>query len=446
MTSADINLVPKLVGLFDGDADVRCAWGGRGSGKTRSFALMCAVYGYRYGGMGEKGIILCARQFQNSLVDSSMIEIKRAIEGYEFLREYYEIGDRYVRSRDGNIEFQFIGLDRNISSVKSMGRILLCWVDEAEPVTESAWDILLPTLREEGNGWHTELWVTWNPLREDAAVEKLFRSAISTSKGRIRGVEVNWRDNPLFPSILNRTRELHLQNNPDTYRHVWEGGYLEHVSGAYYAREMSQCEIDGRICSLKPDPLMMIRCFWDIGGTGAKSDATAIWVAQFVDREIWVLDYYEAQGQPLSEHIGWLHTRGYSRALMVLPHDGATKDRVYNVSYQSALISAGFQVHIVPNQGAGAVRARIDCVRRMFSRIYFNESTTKAGRKALSWYHEKWDENRRIGLGAEHDWSSHGADAFGLMCIAYEKPVMRKKREAYRGVDIDEIQGSWMSQ
>ena len=70
MTTEKIELPKKLVGLFEGPADVRAAWGGRGSGKTRSFATMTAVIGYCFGMRGIRGIILCARQFQNSLADS----------------------------------------------------------------------------------------------------------------------------------------------------------------------------------------------------------------------------------------------------------------------------------------------------------------------------------------------------------------------------------------
>lgn len=451
---SEIYIVPDLVPLFGGIADVRCAWGGRGSGKTRSFALMCAANGYRFWRGGESGIILCARQFQNSLADSSLIEIKRAIESYPFLRDCYDIGERYIKTRDGRIEFQFVGLDRNISSVKSMGRILLCWVDEAEPVTQSAWDILIPTLREEGVGFNTELWVTWNPLRREAPVERNFRHGMVPKVGydrlmihkdsdRILGVEINYDRNPLFPAVLERARLLHLKTKPETYAHVWEGAYYESVEGAYYQRQMLECESEGRICSLRPHKEMMLRAFWDIGGTGHKSDATAIWIAQFIQRkEIWVLDYYEAQGQPLSEHIAWLHSRGYSNALMVLPHDGSTRDRVYSVSYESALSEAGFNVQVIRNR-RGAVMERIDCVRRMFPFIYFNESTTRAGRQALSWYHQKWDSDRGIGLGAEHDWSSHGADAFGLMCISYEEPPIKVKGERY-GSRRQQLSNSWM--
>lgn len=436
-----IQIIPKLIPLFTGDARIRVAWGGRGSGKTCSFALMAAVTGYRFGVRGIPGKILCARQFQNSLADSSFEEIKRAIEKYKFLTDYYELGERYIKSKDKRISFHFIGLDRNISSIKSMGRILLCWVDEAEPVTESAWQTLLPTLREEANDWKSELWVTWNPLRENAPVELRFRNVNSNN---IKGVEVNWRDNPLFPKVLNDDRLEDYKLRPHIYQHVWEGGYLESVQGSYYQDLMLNAEKEGRIGNVSLDPLMSIRAFWDIGGTGAKSDATAIWIAQFVGREIRVLDYYEAKGQPLAEHIGWLYANNYNKALMVLPHDGDTKDRVYNVSFKSSLEQAGFNVEIIPNQGPGAARLRIEAARRMLPRVWFNENTTAAGRKALCWYHEKWDAKRSYGLGPMHDWSSHAADAFGLMCISYDEPKTVQHGSRYYKNSDNQI--SWMAQ
>jgi phage terminase large subunit len=187
---------------------------------------------------------------------------------------------------------------------------------------------------------------------------------------------------------------------------------------------------------------MTIRAFWDIGGTGAKADACAIVIAQFVGREIRVLNYYEAQGQPLAAHVNWLRANGYASAMCVLPHDGATHDKVYDVSYESALKQAGFDVPPpIPNQGRGAASMRVESGRRLFPSIWFNEPTTEPLRDALGWYHERKDETRNIGLGPEHDWSSHGADAFGLMCVAYEEPKNKKRED---GVSRFRGAGSWM--
>lgn len=130
-----------------------------------------------------------------------------------------------------------------------------------------------------------------------------------------------------------------------------------------------------------------------------------------------VLDYYEAVGQPLATHVAWMRSKGYEKAQCVLPHDGASNDKVFSVSYESALRDAGFDVRVVPNMGVGAANIRIEAVRRLFPSIWFNETPTEPGRAALGWYHEKRDENRGIGLGPNHDWASHGADAFGLMAV-----------------------------
>lgn len=424
MTTARIELPPKLIPIFSGDADVRAAWGGRGSGKTRSFAKMAAVKGYQYGKQGISGIILCARQFMNSLADSSLEEIKRAVEDEPFLKDYYEIGEKYIKSKDGRISFAFAGLDRNIASIKSKGRLLLCWVDEAEPVTDEAWRTLIPTLREEGDDWNAELWVTWNPLRKDAPVEKRFRK---TESKRVKGTEINWRDNPKFPAKLERDRLSDLAERPEQYPHVWDGAYATVIDGAYFAKHLTDAKNEGRISKVAKDPLMTIRAYWDIGGTGAKADNTVIWIAQFIGREIRVLDHYEAQGQPLAVHVQWLRDNGYGKALCVLPHDGSTKDKVHDVSFESALQDADFETDVIPNQGAGAAKMRIEAVRRLFPSIWFNEATTEGGRDALGWYHEKKDEQRGIGLGPDHDWSSHSADAFGLMAVHYEQPKTNNK-------------------
>ena len=422
-----IQIPKKLIPLFLGDADVRASHGGRGSGKTRTFAKMSAVVGYRKAMAGQSGIILCGRQFQNSLDDSSLGEVKAAIQEEQFLADFYECGEKYIRSKDGRIDYSFAGLERNINSIKSKARILLAWIDEAEPVTDTAWQTLIPTIREEGS----ELWVTWNPARKSAPVESRFRHAADPL---IKCVEMNWTDNPWFPDKLDRERLRDLSMRPDSYDHIWEGGYVSAVSGAYFAKHMAAAKQEGRIGRVAADPLLPIRLFMDIGGTGGKSDAFSIWAVQFIGKEIRVLNYYEAQGQPIDSHIAWMHSQGYTsnKASVWLPHDGSTQDRIYDVSYESAFTKAGYTVEVVTNQGNGAAMQRIEAVRRWLGSCWFNEEKCQGGIDALGWYHEKRDDNREIGLGPDHDWSSHGADAFGLMAIVAEELFDTAKKTEQR--------------
>lgn len=430
MTTATIELPPKLVDVFDGEARYRGAYGGRGSGKTRSFALMTAVRGYMWGMSGAEGQILCARQFMNSLDESSLEEVKAAIRSIDWLDAYYEIGEKFIRSKDGRIRYTFAGLSRNIDSIKSKARVLLAWVDEAEGVIDEAWKKLTPTVREDDS----EIWVTWNPERKGSATDVRFRQ---NSPHDSKIVELNWSDNPFFPEVLEAERQNDKLLRPDEYDHVWEGHYRSAFKGAYYASYLQTADKENRIGPINADPLMEIRAFWDIGGTSARSDATSIWVGQFVGAQCRVLNYYEAVGQPLSAHANWLKDQGYAKAVCVLPHDGVKHESVYKTNYQSSLNEAGFSTIIVPNQGAGAAMQRVEAGRRAFPQMWF-DTKTEAGRDALAWYHEKHDEARNIGFGPEHDWASHAADSFGLMALAYLKNTetgwTKPLRRGFKGV------------
>jgi len=417
MTEVRLQIPDKLVPVFMGEADVRGSFGGRGSAKTRTFAKMSAVRALMWSQAGREGIILCARQFMNSLDDSSLEEVKAAIRSEDWLEQHFEIGEKYVRTKDGRVSYKFSGLDRNIDSIKSKARILLCWVDEAEPVTEEAWVKLIPTLREEDS----ELWVTWNPEHERSPVNKRFRLA---SDERVKVAEMNWRDNPWFPAILDRVRLRDKEERPHLYDHIWEGDFVKAVEGAYFAQHLTKARDDNRIGFTPEEPNLIVRLYADIGGTGAKADNFVFWAAQHVGLEIRWVNHYEQQGQPIDSHLNWMRSQGYTtdRCKIWLPHDGDTNDRVIDVSYRSAFEKAGYEVEVVPNQGKGAAMARVDKGRELFNRMRFDEEKCAAGLTALGWYHEKRDTIRNIGLGPEHDWASHSADAFGLGCIAYEEP------------------------
>lgn len=221
MTVARIEIPPKLIPVFSSNYRYRGSWGGRGSGKTRTFAKMTAVRGVMFAESGVEGVILCGREYMNSLSDSSMEEVKQAIRSEPWLDNYYEIGDNFIRAKNRKVWYVFSGLRHNLDSIKSKARILIAWIDEAESVSEIAWSKLIPTVREEGS----EVWVTWNPEIDGSATDKRFRKN-PPSNAII--VEMNHGDNPWFPSVLEEER-LNDQTrlDPNTYAWIWEGAYLE---------------------------------------------------------------------------------------------------------------------------------------------------------------------------------------------------------------------------
>lgn len=230
MSSVNVEIIPKLIPIMSQpNVMYRCAWGGRGSGKTRTLAVMTAIRGYMYAEQGVSGVILCGREYMNSLADSSMEEIKQAIREVPFLNDYYELGEQYIRTKNRMVDYVFSGLRHNLDSIKSKARILLCWVDEAESVSQMAWDKLLPTVRGIDDA---ETWISWNPEKRGSPVDKMFRheKIYDPDTGALIGIgaEINWRDNPKFPKVLDLQRRLAKKNLPiEKYDWIWEGAYLE---------------------------------------------------------------------------------------------------------------------------------------------------------------------------------------------------------------------------
>jgi phage terminase large subunit len=403
------NLKIDYADVFDpliDPARYKGAYGGRGSGKSQFFAdLMVATAVRKPGFRG-----LCCREVQKSLKESAKRLIEQKIEA-QGVAPFFDVQESQIKTPGGGV-IVFAGLqDHTSESIKSYEGFDVAWVEEAQTVSDRSLNLLRPTIRAPGS----ELWFSWNPRRATDAVDKMLRGAETPTNAKV--VRANWSDNPWFPGELEQERLDCLRQQPDQYDHIWEGGYVTVADGAYFARDLAQAKLDGRITELAVDPVLQLKAFWDIG----VRDATSIWVAQFSGQTIKVLDYYEASGQPLGTHLEWLRAKGYGSALCVLPHDGAKADAITAVRFEDHITAAGFATETVKNQGKGAAMKRVEAARRLFPRIWFDKRCD-GGLAALGWYHEKRDDNRGIGLGPEHDWASHAADAFGLLCVAYEEP------------------------
>jgi len=385
----------------------------------------------------ERGLLsVCIREVQKDLRDSAKRLLESKLSQFKLgEKDGFRVYQSVIETPgDGLITFQGMQ-DHTSESIKSLEGINRAWVEEAQTLSNRSLELLRPTIRADGS----EIWFSWNPRKKSDPVDKMFRDGEPPTGAEV--IRSNWKDNPWLPKRSEQERLDCLRDTPDRYDHIWDGGYASITEGAYYATVLAQAKADGRIGRVGPDPLMTIRLFADIGGTGARADAFVFWVAQFIGREIRILNYYEVVGQPISAHLAWLREQGYTAdtAQIWLPHDGSTNDRVYDVSYESAFKAAGYTVTVVPNQGKGAAKARIEEGRRLFPVVWMDEDKCAGGIEALGWYHEKKDEIRNIGLGPEHDWSSHGADGFGLMCVVYEPPEMEKLLELPRAA------GGWMS-
>ncbi len=237
MSRAEIQLPPKLVDLFApprGAVQYRCAYGGRGSGKSYSFALMAAVWGY-----AEPLRVLCARDLQVSIKESFHAELKAAIESQPWLAAHYDVGIDYLRGKNGT-EFIFRGMRSNISAIKSLAKIDLTIVEEAEDIKDDAWTALEATIFRQPK---SELWAIWNPGVSGSPVDERF---IKHPPKNAIVAKVNYSDNPFFPPGLETLRLREQERlDRDMYAHVWEGAYKTLFEAAVFKNwRVEEFEID----------------------------------------------------------------------------------------------------------------------------------------------------------------------------------------------------------
>ncbi len=249
---------------------------------------MSAVRAYMFAEAGVSGVILGAREFMNSLEESSMEEIKQAIRSVPWLNAYFDIGEKYIRTKNRRVSYIFSGLRHNLDSIKSKARILIAWVDEAESVSETAWQKLAPTVREDGS----EIWVTWNPEKDGSPTDQRYRK--SPPPGA-KIAEINYSDNPWFPSVLEQERQNDRDTLDDqTYAWIWEGAYRENseaqiLSGKYRVAEfVPGADWDGPYYGMdwgfSQDPTAGVKCWihdrrlhveFEAGKVGLENDSIA---------------------------------------------------------------------------------------------------------------------------------------------------------------------------
>ena len=428
----DLPIPAKLVPVFESDCRYKGAYGGRGSSKTRTFAMMSAVRGYQDAEAGKTGVILAGREHLNSLAESSFEEIKQAILSVPWLNDYYDIGESYIRTKNRRISYAFAGLRHNLDSIKSKARILLAWIDEAENVSDIAWRKLTPTVREHGS----EIWVTWNPESKNSATHERFRLNPPDDS---MIVEMNWRDNPWFPDVLEQERLEDKVKRPDTYDHVWEGGFLEFTKAAYFYEQFIQVKDENRIKSLPILPSEPMVTCWDIGS----SDGCAIWVVQVIGTEYRLVDFYEAWGKPYSHAVKWLQSKGYVYSQMLLPHDAAHERQGMedNKSPKAMLetLMPNVDWEIVPR--TPEINWGIQQTRDMFPLFWFDENRCEKGIDHLKAYRKRWSENEKRWLDKPDKAKGHSeaADALRQLAQAYADGMIGSKTYSIEGLSPNVI-------
>lgn len=424
MTGKKIRIViPKCFKELTAPHRYKVFWGGRGSGKSWAFALVLLLMG-----MQRPLRILCVRELQASIADSVHKLLSDLIDTYEL--QGYTVTQTAIRHECGT-EFFFKGLKHNLTEIKSTEGVDIVWAEEAEKITKGSWEVLIPTIRKEGS----EIWISFNAKNPtDATYVRFVFNKLDDAIVK----KVSYRDNPFFPSVLEKERLQLLKDDLAAYQHIWEGDFDTRYFGGVYSKQMALAAEQGRIRANLYDPALLVHTAWDLG----RRDSTVIWFYQRAGKEIRLIDYYENSiedpphycsqivGKELSLDVidgvyrlkvgedieGLDRRRKYKYGEHHVPHDAAYK--LFAAFGRSIVQTADACGVRMISHAASTQQNQINAARLILSHCWFDIDYCKAGIESLSQYQYLWDDERKVFKDKpDHNWASHAADAFELLAL-----------------------------
>lgn len=423
MTSQSVQLPEALRPLFK-PARYKFVRGGRGSGKSWGVARALLIQA-----AAEPHRVLCAREVQLSIKQSVHQLLRDQVEALG-LSSFYDILETEIRGRNGT-RFFFRGLsDMTAETIKSFEGATRVWLEEGQTISAKSWRILTPTIRAPGS----EIWCTYNPELETDETHQ--RAAVRPHPDTI-SIVCNWRDNPWFPTVLEKERVHALATmSAEEFAHVWEGQCRPAVDGAIYAGEIATVLQQGRIARVPHDPMLRTHAIWDLGF----ADSMAIIIAQRAASELRVIDYLEDSHRALPEYIQELQAKPYTWGTDWLPHDGFARRHQTGKSDEEVLRALGRSPQMTPNV---EVEQGIRTARLVFPRVWFNDTpAVQRLVECLKRYRRKVSNVTGEPGAPLHDQYSHGADAFRYLALVADQlnnGPARKPR-----ADVPAYAGGWM--
>jgi len=316
-------------------------YGGRGGGKSYEVADYLIVRAHT-----EKTIILCAREFQNSIKDSVHALIASRIEALG-LADWFEIQEKAIYSKVTGTAFIFKGIRHNIQSIKSMFGVGVCWVEEAQTISRESWEVLKPTIREKGS----EIICTLNPLKE---TDPIYNDFIANESNDAWVKKVNWSDNRHFPDVLEEERKRAQRVNPDTYAHIWEGELLKNTDAQVLAGKVRVDEFTpapdwdgpylGADWGFAQDATTAVKCWvhddrlyieYEAYKVGLEIDQTADYLKKCIPQ---VADYTLRADSARPETISYLKRHGLPKVEGVKKWPGSVQDGVAHLRSYAEII------------------------------------------------------------------------------------------------------------
>lgn len=220
-------------------------------------------------------------------------------------------------------------------------------------------------------------------------------------------------------------RDAKAQMTEETYATEYEVSFEAAIPGAYYAKQIGELYGQGRIGDHKLDPNFPVDFAADLGFT----DSCSWWGWQTTPDGYRIVEFYEADGQPIQHYIDWVKSRPYKVGNVYLPHDAKAKSLQTGKSIVEQFLKNGIKPNIAPEL---SLQDGIEAARLILNKCWFHEEPTYEGVNHLRAYMREWDERTQTFKSKpKHDQHSHAADAFRYFALS-AKPVSSKVQPGTR--------------
>lgn len=352
------------------------------------------------------------------------------------LRKRTDNGEMLIETENGSI-FQLIGSD-NIDALMGANPVGVVF-SEWSLQNPAAWDYIRPILAENG-GWAVFIYTPRGKNHGYTLLETA-KSYPDIWYTEILDVE---KTKAISLEALNQEYEeiFRKDGNDALYQQEYMCSFEVPIQGAYYAQQLMLADKEGRIATVPYDPNIPVHTAWDLG----MDDAMSIWLFQITAQEIHFIEYYESSGEGINYYIKWLRDKPYIYGRHFAPHDIAVRELGTGKSRLEVAKSLGITFEVGKNL---EIMDGIQAVRNVLSRCWIDKDKCERGLSALRSYHKEWDEDNQVYKNRpEHDWSSHGADAFRTFAVGYRELIVMPSATVtpIRDDPYQQTQSSWVSE
>ena len=428
---------PKCYRELDNPYRYKIMYGGRGAARSWTVARKLLIRG-----MQEKILILCTRELQKSIRDSVYRLLTNQIEllGLEYHYPEDMRAGHTIRGRNGT-EFIFMGTRHHSSEIKSTEGIDIVWIEEGHSLTDTSWDVIIPTIRKD----NSEIWATFNTrFKFDTLFQKFVVNEPPPSSLVIFST---YEDNPYLPSVLQQEQKHMRETDYENWLHVWRGQLRELSKGAVFGKQITEIKQGNRHIFVPIEKSCEVDTFNDVG----KNDPCAWWFMQNAGGQRRFIDYYHARFEDIDHYVKVLKALGYNYGRHYMPHDAdhqrlglQQKDGVARTIAEQFEDGGIRPVEIVPRAPDKelAIQAARDAMAKCWFHYTVDDRPEEECEGYIDWLPEGWrtraqrmeqgwtmlcnyrykynDDTDEFALKPHHGIESNAADAFMQYAQYYE--------------------------